>query len=121
MESEKQKWHESIQDLGEAREQYKGKDSRLHFLAVSKAFENLVENSWRLLKRRVEHEGLEATSPRTTIKQAAKLHLITDPEIWLDCIDARNNSVHDYFGISQEEYLELARKLLDLVKKTKLD
>ena len=62
---------------------------------------------------------MEALAPKVAVKEAAKLHLITKPEMWLKCIDARNNSVHDYFGISSVEYADLARGLLDLIKEAK--
>jgi len=48
------------------------------------------------------------------------LQLLTEPEVWLACIDARDDSVHDYFGIPEEEYVELAQKLLSLIGKSSL-
>lgn len=119
MESEEERQHKAIQDLIDALKRYESEPLDLNFLTVSKAFENLVEHTWRSLKQQVEDEGLDAPSPKSAIKQAAKLELITEPEKWLNCLEARNNSVHDYFGISQEEYLELAKDLLELVKKAK--
>ena len=74
----------------------------------------MIENEWRDFKKIVEEEGVEASSPKAAIKEAARLKHITDPEVWLDCLEARNNSVHDYFGISEKEYVELAKKLLTL-------
>lgn len=65
----------------------------------------------------MEDQGLEAPAPKMAIREAARLHFITKPEVWLECIDARNNSVHDYFGITQSEYCELAEEFLKLVQK----
>ncbi|MBI2066740.1 MAG: nucleotidyltransferase substrate binding protein [Deltaproteobacteria bacterium] len=120
MESKNEKLLKAIQHLEEALLQYRNKKTELNFLTVSKAFETLVEYVWRLLKRIVEDEGLEAPSPKMAIKQAAKLHLISDPEKWLEAIEARNNSVHDYFGISEQEYSELAKEFLNLVRGSKI-
>lgn len=92
------------------------KEDHLPFLALSKAFEVAVEYAWRELKRRVEDDGLEAPSPKAAVKQAAKLGFIKDTEKWLMCIDARNDSVHDYFGIPESDYIELAREFLELAK-----
>lgn len=115
MESKKiDKLPEARKHLAEALHQYKANPSDLNFLTLSKSFEVLVEYSWRELKEIVEDQGLEVLSPKMAIKQAAKLNLINDPEKWLDCIDARNDSVHDYFGISKEEYVSLAREFLKL-------
>jgi len=104
--------------LSEAVEAYKNSDkkSELPFLALSKAFEIAIEYAWRELKSRVENDGLDAPSPKAAVKQAAKLGIVTSPELWIECIDARNNSVHDYFGITEEDYAELAEKFLQLAK-----
>ena len=45
---------------------------------------------------------------------------MSEPSDWLACIDARNNSVHDYFGISENDYAKLAEKFMDLAKKISL-
>ncbi len=95
--------------------QYDGAPTDLAFLTVVKAFEVCMEYVWRELKRRIESDGLESASPKMAIKQAARIGIITDPEAWLQCLNARNNSVHDYFGISTDDYLALARRLVTLM------
>lgn len=103
------KIQDSLHHLGAALKAYKkGADPEgLKFLALTKAFEIAVEYAWKELKRKVEDEGLEAPSPKEAIRQAAKLHVISNPESWLDYINARNNSVHDYFGIPEKDFVEL--------------
>ncbi len=120
MESKKNKLRKAVGHLEEAMKLYEKDKSELCFLTLAKTFETVLEYAWRDLKRRVEDQGLEAPAPKLAIKEAAKLHFISDPETWLDCIDARNNSVHDYFGISEPEYFELAEVLLKLIKKSVL-
>jgi len=120
MESKKKKLPKALEHLQLALKQYKTEKSELNFLTVSKAFETAIEYAWRFLKRAVEDQGLEAPSPKIAIKQAAKLHFLNEPEIWLACIDARNDSVHDYFGISEKEYVQLAEKLVDLIENSSL-
>ncbi|MBI4125050.1 MAG: nucleotidyltransferase substrate binding protein [Deltaproteobacteria bacterium] len=107
----------AARNLEEALENYKANPAELNFLTISKAFEILVEYAWRLLKEKVEDQGLEAPSPKMAVKEAARLKLISEPEIWLDCIDARNDSVHNYFGISKQEYVRLAGDFLRLAQK----
>lgn len=114
---EKKKLHEAEAHLEEALQQHKKQSTDLGFLTVAKAFEILVEYAWRELKIAVEEEGLDAPSPKAAIKAAARLGWIQDPETWLNCIEARNNSVHDYFGISKQEYLALADNFLSLTRK----
>lgn len=107
---------ESLAQLQTAITAYKRSDGdeQMEFLALSKAFEVAVEHAWRELKMRVEDEGLDAPSPKAAIKQAAKLGFISDVEDWLAAIDARNDSVHDYFGIPESNYASLAGKFLKL-------
>lgn len=121
MESKKKKLPKAVKNLEDALRQYRGEKSDLNFLTVSKAFETVVESAWREFKRLVEDQGLEAQAPKIAVKEAARLKLLTDPETWLLCIDARNDSVHDYFGISESEFVELAERLAGLVKKSRID
>jgi uncharacterized protein YutE (UPF0331/DUF86 family) len=97
--------------------QPKAKDADLKFLMLSKSFEILVESAWRYLKFKVEDEGLDAPSPKEAIRKAATIGLIDDPQFWMDCINARNDSVHNYFGISEGKFLELTFQLQDACKK----
>lgn len=87
-------------------------EKELAFLTVVKAYEVLIEYCWKELKRRVEEEGLEAQSPKEAVRQGAKIGLLEEPEFWIKAISARNSSVHDYFGISEEAYIKLADRLL---------
>ncbi len=119
MESKKNKLVKSTKHLQTALKQYEDDKSDLNFLTVAKAFEVLVEYCWRELKREVEDQGLEAPSPKMAVKEAARLNFITHPEQWIECIDARNNSVHDYFGITQDEFCEIAYQLLKLLQQSK--
>jgi len=105
MESKKKKQHKAIHSLKQALAQYSKNQSDLNFLTVVKAFEILVEYGWRELKQMVEKEGLEAPSPKMAIKEAARLGFISDPEVWLNSLEARNSSVHDYFGISEKKQI----------------
>lgn len=113
----KAKLPKAAKNLAEALKHYDENPTELNFLTLSKAFEILVEYAWRLLKEKVEDQGLDAASPKMAVKEAARLKIITEPEKWLDAIDARNDSVHDYFGISKKEYITLAKEFLRLVQK----
>lgn len=116
MASGKKKLHKSLEQLKKAIATYENsdRDDELQFLALSKAFEIAVEYAWRDLKKYVEEEGLEAQSPKAAVRQAAKLGIIKEPDQWLLCIDARNDSVHDYFGIPESEYVGLIKKFIEL-------
>lgn len=88
-------------------------ERELAFLSVAKAFEISLEYAWRELRKRVENEGIvETLSPKAVVREAARLGIIDEAEPWLDFIDARNAGVHDYFGMGQEDYVELAKEYL---------
>lgn len=78
--------------------------------AVIKRFEVAFEYFWKLLKIAAEYEGSEAPGPRPAIQEGVKFSWIDEPEFWADALDARNGSVHDYFGISRSEYIKIVRK-----------
>ena len=61
-----------------------------------KRFEFTFETFWKFLKVRLENEGIQARSPRETFKKAVENNLIEESNIWLDMIDARNITSHEY-------------------------
>ena len=73
--------------------------------AVSKCFEVALEYAWKSFKRHAEDSGVEVFSPKDAVRSAAASGLIDDPEQWMQFINNRNLSVHDYLGIDDEEYL----------------
>jgi uncharacterized protein YutE (UPF0331/DUF86 family) len=109
---------EAIINLDNAIKLYdqRAKDDPLPFLTASKAFEVAVEYGWRELKTKVEDEGLDVPSPKAAVREAARLKIIDDPEFWLKAIEARNASVHDYFGIGEEEFISIAREFFKVAK-----
>lgn len=99
-----------------------GRDEPVAFFAVVKSFEVAVEYGWKELKRKLQEKGLEDIyAPKDVIRKAAEVSLIDDAERWLDYVDARNSSVHDYYGMSQTEYVALVRQFLKDAKKTQTE
>ncbi|MFH1356788.1 MAG: nucleotidyltransferase substrate binding protein [bacterium] len=99
-------FYESNKDVSES----------IRFNALAKAFEVAVEYGWKELKFRVEEEGLEVYSPKEAVRQAAKIGVIEDASLWIDFIKARNEGVHDYFEIPEEDYFKLAKSYLKVAK-----
>ena len=89
----------------------------VYFLAITKAYEVCLEYAWKHLKARLNSDGIEAYSPKEVIKEAGRAHLLDDVESWLRFINERNLMVHDYLGISDDEYLETITTFLKTVKK----
>ena len=105
---------QSLVNLQNALKEYQKKksDNPLPLLTVTKAFEISVEYGWRELRMRVEDEGVEVQSPKAAVREAAKIGLIEDAKDWLLSIDARNNSVHDYFGVSEKDFIKIVERFL---------
>lgn len=92
-------------------------DHYIKLLSVTKAFEVAVETAWKELKRRCEEKGLEALSPKDAVRQAARIGLVKQPLLWIEMINARNVSSHDYAGISEAAYVRLSLELLKEFKR----
>jgi nucleotidyltransferase substrate binding protein (TIGR01987 family) len=116
MAQKEEKRHDrALKDLRGALDFYGRKkgDEPAAFLAVAKAFEVSIEYGWKELKRQLEEKGVEDVfAPKDVVRKAAQVGLIDDAERWLDYIDARNDSVHDYYGMTQADYVQLARAYL---------
>ncbi len=107
--------HESLAQLQSALKFYEkhAKEHAMGFLAVVKAFEVATEYAWKELKQRVEAEGvLDVLSPKDAIRQAARLGMITSAEDWLQFINIRNSSVHDYFSMSEKQCVDAIKRFL---------
>lgn len=102
---------QSLHDLDRALKAYvptePGEPRSLSFFALSKAFEVALEYGWKGLKIVVEDKGLEAFSPKDAVREAARLGMINEPEVWIRAINARNLSVHDYFAMSEHDFVAL--------------
>lgn len=113
--NETKKYERAIGDLKHAIKFYEQThgDEPAAFLAVVKAFEVSVEYCWKEFKRQIESKGIEDVfAPKDVIRKSAQIGLIDEAESWLDYIDARNDSVHDYYSMTQAEYLSLAKAFL---------
>jgi nucleotidyltransferase substrate binding protein (TIGR01987 family) len=95
----------------------KARDDQFYFSGISKSFEVCLEYAWKYFKKRATDEGLEVYSPRDAIKMAGKMKMIDDVEKWLVFLNDRNIAVHDYLGMSDEEYLDTAKSFLNEAKK----
>lgn len=63
---------------------------------VVKRFEFTFEMSWKAMKRALAFLGLECKSPRGCIQEAYAQGLIEDEAVWLNMIEMRNLSSHNY-------------------------
>lgn len=120
-EKKRRKLHEALGDLKRCIDAYlpsKKTERSIYFIALTKAFEVSLEYAWKELKRIIEDKGLEAFSPKDVVREAANIGILKDPNLWIQCINARNLSVHDYFSLSEEAIVSLAKEFLASANKT---
>ena len=79
---------------------------------VIQRFEFSYELCWKLMKNYLEDEGIqEAKSPKSTFREAFKIGIIKDGDIWIDMLNDRNLTSHVY---DEEISLEIYNKIIDL-------
>jgi len=59
-------------------------------------FETTFELTWKTIKDYLESEGIDAKTPRETLKQAFKIGLLEDGETWMKMLGDRNLMSHTY-------------------------
>ncbi len=75
--------------------------------ACIQRFEFSVELSWKVS---VKVMGLTTTAAKIAVREMARNELISDPQVWFDFIEARNQTSHSY-----DE--DVAKKIFEVVKK----
>ena len=85
--------------------------------ATIQRFEFSFELAWKLIKAVLEYEGIEANSPRSSIREGWKQGLISDAEAWLDMMEKRNLSSHTYDeNAAREIYREVKERYVILLE-----
>lgn len=111
----KSKLEQSLIELKQAlRHRAKAQSDHLTYSGIAKCFEVCLEYAWKQLKRELEESGVDAFSPKDVVKAAGRAGLVADVEVWIKCINVRNFAVHDYLGVTQEEYLDLIESFVPL-------
>lgn len=87
----------SLNRLEEAINSSKNEDNSVLIDGTIQRFEFVMELAWKLIKQYLEYEEIgEFNSPRSAIKEAYKIGIIENGEIWLDMITDRNLTSHTY-------------------------
>ena len=87
---------------------------------VIQRFEFTFELLWKTLKIFLAYKGIEAKTPRDCFKEAFRIHLLEDEEIFLDMLEDRNKTSHIYDQDTSEEifnriktsYITITKKIL---------
>lgn len=77
--------------------------------ACIQRFEYCIEFSWKLSVRIL---GSTAAAAKPAIREMARNNLISNPDIWIDFIDARNNTSHSYDeDVAQKVFIQIQKFL----------
>ena len=92
------------------------KQDDLYLDGTIQRFEFTYELAWKLVKHYLAYEGIEANSPRSSIREGFQAGLIKNPELWLDMLEKRNMTSHTYNEMTaQEIYQHIKMKYIDLL------
>lgn len=88
---------------------------------VIQRFEFTFEILWKSLKLFLEYEGIECRTPRACLKEAFRIGLIENENVFLNMLEDRNKLSHIYDkGVSEEilenvkhKYVKYMEKLLN--------
>lgn len=84
--------------------------SELEIDGVIQRFEFTFELSWKALMMYLKNEGITAKTPRSALKEAYSIGLISDEKNWLNMLEDRNRSVHIYDEETSREIFQRIRE-----------
>lgn len=85
--------------------------NKLEKQGLIQGFEYTHELSWKVIKDYLEEHGITGLiGSKDSIREAFKIGLISDGDIWMDMIKGRNLSSHTYDSDLAEELYELITK-----------
>jgi nucleotidyltransferase substrate binding protein (TIGR01987 family) len=87
------------------------RDRELVVEGTIQRFEYVIELMWKTLKRALEFEGLHPKTPRESVKEAFKIGWLHDEGEWLDMLDSRNTTSHNYLDeeLAEDNYEDIAK------------
>ncbi|HYD50214.1 MAG TPA: HI0074 family nucleotidyltransferase substrate-binding subunit [Terriglobales bacterium] len=81
-------------------------------------FEFSIELFWKVMKRLLAFEGIDARTPRETLQQAFQSGWLADEATWLSLLRDRNQTSHAYDEALAQAILARVRRALPEMAKT---
>ena len=72
------------------------KKNNAYRLGLAQSFEIVSELGWKVLKDYLFQKGIDVSTPKDVIKEAFQKEIIKNGQTWIDIIDARNSTSHEY-------------------------
>ena len=90
--------------------------NKIYTMALIQAFEMVFELAWKTLKDYLEFEGINTDTPRETLKTAFLRNIITDGDVWIEMMEARNKTSHTYREeLANSIAIEITEKFIPLL------
>lgn len=86
--------------------------------AALQRFEFTIELYWKVLKKFLAYEKIEATTPRDVLSKAFQYRLIEEEDIWLRMLDDRNKTSHIYKREEAKKVFENIKTYLPILKQS---
>lgn len=81
----------------------------LTYMALVQSFEVCFELAWKCIKDYMDENGIVTNYPREVIKEAFNKDTIKDTQLWMDMLEARNSTSHEYNMDKVNKYLQEVR------------
>ena len=110
----------AVQRLGEALEEYAANPTDTVRDGVIQRFEFTFDLAWKSLKEYMQDQGATAPLqfPKQVLREAYAAELIDDEGVWLDMLNARNQTSHIYDdATAQEIYSQIEGEFVSLFDK----
>jgi len=78
------------------KEAVRARPTRMNKDATIQRFEFTFELAWKTIQAYVIDQGFDCNSPKSCIREGARLEIIDNPEIWFEYLKARNLIAHTY-------------------------
>lgn len=75
-------------------------------LGLAQSFEIVSELGWKVIKDYLKIQIIDADTPKEVIKQAFLHNIIPNGQVWIDMINARNTTSHEYNTDKVDKILE---------------
>lgn len=87
------------------------KDRELVAEGTIHRFEMTIELFWKTLQRAIKFEGTRVKTPRESLKEAFRLGWLHDEQAWLDMVDSRNTTSHEYLdeSLAEDNYDDIVK------------
>ena len=110
-------FNRAFEILSEAVNAYKNNSMNiLTHMALIQSFEVCFELAWKVLKDYLDENGVKVYLPKEVIKEAFSFEVISNGQLWIDMLNARNSTSYEYnldkvnsilMNISDEYFQEL--------------